>query len=310
MRVVCDTNVVRFIHYGDKYPPEAVAAFRAILQRPGFECAAAQEVIVELAAPLKDRADPETVRRVHSTMKVLQSLSGTRLAPMRPNRFRMLLPGTPELSSDRFDEMMLTAIEALVDPVILGSDAYLQTVRETVASGATMLVENNQDRTGDMYDNLEDLGRKRGEKPEQAARALERKTVRERLEPQIANRIYKSARLDPASAPAPDLSRACTWVCALVEFFTRKSVPLDPESPALAGRERKRSKLNTGSDLSILTTLFDPEVVLVTDDEKLRDLVGTCPHKERVLGLLEFVAKYEGPAPEAKKGEQEPASSP
>jgi hypothetical protein len=88
-------------------------------------------------------------------------------------------------------------------------------------------------------------------------------------------------------------------MCAQRTLLERKTVPAKGKNGKKTAKP-STGELNTGTDLSILTALFDPEVILITQEAKtFRGLVENCPQSERVMSFQDFLAKFGASMPAA-----------
>jgi hypothetical protein len=173
IRPLPDTNIVRGIFHGD-FSKEEIAKFEEIVRSPGFECVAAQEVVFELVAPLKDQpTDPVVLDRAHGNFGILHRLCGTRLTPMRPNRARTLFGAAP--LEERWEPIFKELIESVASPEILTDAELLGDVQRAAQTIFGAVVGFNQQKTGDMFSTLGGQGRGgAGARPHEARRRLRR----------------------------------------------------------------------------------------------------------------------------------------
>jgi len=164
------------------------------------------------------------------------------------------------------------------------------------------LLNHNRGQTGRMFSATDGVRDKRARKIKGAkvgqayARGRDQALTRFKAESKRwIDGLMQAAKL--TTEPSNDvmeraLKRACPWRCALQGFLERKTTPMSPK------QLKKRAKpttgdLNTGNDVSLITALFDPRVILISDDtSSLHKLLADCPEKTRVMTFKSFLAAF------------------
>lgn len=296
-RVVLDTNAIIYMGEG-KYSPAQIAEFDRILSARGMACVAAQEVIFELGQPLATNQDAKTVARAARNFAILDKYCDSRLLPMKVNRFLGILE--QPLKADPHAAMILNFEKTLAAP---GFASPPPQALVDVAMLFDDLLNHNRGQTGRMFNATDGVRDKRAQKVKGAkvgqayARGRDQGLARFRAEPKYwVDGLLQAAML--ATQPPQDvveraLKRACPWQCALYRFLETKTTPMSPQQLKKRAKQPTTGELNTGNDVSLITALFDPRVILISDDtSSLHKLLADCPDKTRVMTFEGFLAAF------------------
>lgn len=283
-RAILDTNVLRNAAFRS---PDLGQELLSAFSSTGVVPAVGEESVCELAALLL-REDGKTFEEGRAALAFVRDLPGGEILGPKSDRFRSLFgvaPGGGGLDLRGFVER--------------GASARSREEVATAAFPFARAVMVGRELSAKVFETVEavrgGLNRLEGEFPVEAAGArwtLRDELIPERFSSPDARRrsLLIGADLlwvgDTASSLRPDLGRTCVWDCAFKTFWQRR-VQKTPRG-RVPGKPTGKD-LNLFVDLNLLSTLFDPTNVFVTDDDALRSLVEKCPEGSRVMGTAEFL---------------------